>query len=366
LTRLSRRFGLVRWLLPALAALLTTPLTAPNGGATAFAADGNTVPAVDGRAAVALFFSSAAGITGAIPLTALRQEGTRLFAALCAREGLEPVDAAAWEPLQQRLRLRSPLGFDRRLLDAAVAELGATQVVIAQVSLYPGRLVATLRGIDTGNGNVLWAGVAEAKVGRDPDAAAWLAALQRAGDELSARRVSGSDPAGEPLLLLLLPARVVDLDPLAGEVVTICLLQRLLQSGRWRLPDPALVLGVLHDRGRGAAALDSAGCRALRAAFGVAPVAVTEVIGWDPESAAGAASATESDPALRPALPPFALTWRLVDTRLVRLLERAEVYAEAAAGTGRFGAVRSVSSLERYRRAVERLPSPSSLRPEDS
>jgi hypothetical protein len=364
LTRLPRRSGPVRWLLPALAALLTAPLTAPTGGAAVIAADGSTVPPADGRAAVALFFSSAAGITGAIPLTALRQEGTRLFATLCAREGLEPVDAAAWEPLQQRLRLRSPLGFDRRLLDAAVAELGATQVVIAQVSLYPGRLVATLRGIDTGNGNVLWAGVAEAKVGRDPDAAAWLAALQRAGDELSARRVLASEPAGEPLLLL--PTRVVDLDPLAGEVVTICLLQRLLQSGHWRLPDPALVLGVLHDRGRGAAALDSAGCQALRAAFGVAPVAVTEVIGWDPERAAGAASATESGPALRPALAPFALTWRLVDTRQARLLERAEIYAEAAAGTGWFGALRSVSSLERYRQAVERLPSPSSPRPEDS
>jgi hypothetical protein len=346
--------------LPALAALLTTPI----GGATTFAADGNTVPPADGRAAVALFFSSAAGITGAIPLTALRQEGTRLFAALCAREGLEPVAAAAWEPLQQRLRLRSPLGFDRRLLDAAAAELGATQVVIAQVSLFPGRLVVTLRGIDTGDGNVLWAGVAEAKVGRDPDAAAWLAALQRAGEELSARRVLASEPAGEPLLLL--PTRVVDLDPLAGEVVTICLLQRLLQSGRWRLPDPALVLGVLHDRGRGAAALDSAGCQALRAAFGVAPVAVTEVIGWDSESATGAAAATESGPALRPALSPFALTWRLVDTRQARLLERAEIYAEAAAGTGWFGAARSVSSLERYRQTVERLPSPSSPRPEDS
>jgi hypothetical protein len=136
-----------------------------------------------------------------------------------------------------------------------------------------------------------------------------------------------------------------------------------LQSGRWRLPDPALVLGVLHDRGRGAAALDSAGCQALRAAFGVAPVAVTEIIGWDPESSSGAASPTESGPALRPDLPPFALTWRLVDTGQVLLLERAEVYA-AAAAAGWFGAVRSVSSLERYRRAVERLPSPSSPRPE--
>jgi len=364
LTRLPRRAGLGRWILPALAALLTAPLTTPTGGAAVVAADSRDTPAPGGRAAVALFFSSAAGIAGSIPLTALRQEGTRLFAALCAREGLEPVATAAWEPLQQRLRLRSPLGFDRRLLDAAAAELGATQVVIAQVSLHPGRLVATLRGIDTGDGNVLWAGVAEAKIGRDPDAAAWLAALQRAGDELSARRVPASGPAGEPLLLL--PARVVDLDPLAGEVVTICLLQRLLQSGRWRLPDPALVLGVLHARGRGAAALDSAGCRALRAAFGIAPVAVTEIIGWDPESAAGSASPAESGPALRPALPPFALTWRLVDTRQVRLLERAEVYAEAAAGTGWFGALRSVSSLERYRQAVERLPSPSSPPPEDS
>ncbi len=360
MTRRPRRAGPVRWFLLALAALLTTPA----GAAAAVPADSRTDPAAEGRAAIALFFSSAAGIAGPIPLTALRQEGAWLFAALCAREGLEPVAPAAWAPLQQRLRLRSPLGFDRRLLDAAATELGATQVVIAQVSLHPGRLVATLRGIDTGDGQVLWADVAEAKVGRDPDEAAWLAALQRAGHELSARRVPASEPAGEPLLLL--PTRVVDLDPLAGEVVTICLLQRLLQSGHWRLPDPALVLGVLHDRGRGAAALDSAGCQALRVAFGVAPVAVTEVIGWDPGRATGSASAADSGPVLRPALPPFALTWRLVDTGLVRLLERAEIYAEAATGTGWFGAIRSVSFLERYRQAVERLPSPSSPRPEAS
>ncbi len=360
MTRLLPRAGHARWLLSALAALLTTP----PGGAAASALRAGDAPAPGGRAAIALFFSSAAGLTGTIPLPALRAEGTRLFAALCAGEGLEPVAGPAWEPLQQRLRLRSPLGFDRRLLDAAAAELGAAQVVIAQVSLHPGRLVATLRGIDTGSGLVAWAGIAETKVDREPDAEAWLAALRSAADRLSARPLPAPAPAAAPLLLL--PARVVDLDPLAGEVVTICLLQRLLQSGRWRLPDPALVLGALREGGSGAAALDSAGCRALRTAFGAAPVAVTEVIGWDPERAAGSAPPVEAGPALRPALPPFALAWRLVDTGQVRILERAEVYAEAAGTLGWFGATRSVSALERYRRAVDRLPSPSPPRPEDS
>ncbi|MHB8079327.1 MAG: hypothetical protein ACYDIE_08745 [Candidatus Krumholzibacteriia bacterium] len=360
MTHPPRHAGSVRWLLTALAALLV----APSGGAAGPADGGVAAPPAGGRAAVALFFSSAAGLTGAVPLTALRQEGTRRFAALCAAAGLEPVAGPAWEPLQQRLRLRSPLGFDRRLLDAAAAELGATQVIIAQVSLHPGRLVATIRGIDTGNGLVRWAGVAETAVGPAPDAAAWLAALRRAGDELSVRILP--PPAPGAATLLLLPAQVVDLDPLAGEIVTGCLLQRLLRDDRWRLPDPALVLAVLREQGRGPAALDSVGCRALRTAFGPAPVAVTEVIGWDPGSALATAVPTEAGPALRPPLPPFSLAWRLVDTRQVVVLQRAEVYLDAPAGAGWFGAVRSVSSLERYRQAVERLPLPSSPRPEDS
>jgi len=362
LTRSLRRAGSGRRLLTTLATLLATLPTMLPGAAAASPAAG--APAPGGRAAIALFFASAEGIGGTIPLPALRQEGTRLLSALCAGQGLEPVAGPAWEPLQRRLRLRSPLGFDRRLLDAAAAELGATQVVIAQVSLHPDRLVATLRGIDTADGLVRWAAVAEAKVGRDPDAAAWLAALRRAGDELSAQRVVAPGPAGQPLLLL--PARTIDLDPLAGEIVTSCLLQRLLQAGRWRLPDPALVLGVLRERGRGAAELDSAGCRALRAAFGAAPVVVTDVIGWDPENFADAAGPAASGPVLRPALPPFTLAWRLVDTARALLLERAEVYAGADAASGWFGTTRSVSSLARYRQAVERLPYPSSPRPEDS
>jgi hypothetical protein len=335
--------------------LLAAALVAPAAAAT---------PAAPPTAVLVLFLDAESDAALPAPPAELRERaGQALVAALaapgrrlCAGEEVESLLAAA--------RVRSHRGLSQAVVTELCARCDAGQLIVARLACGQGKLFLSLRGLAPADGCLQQVAVAERDLAIGGD---WRRAVGDAALELAAGwREPGPAAAGASVLVL--PARGPSVDPLLLSLLEESLLGELLAQGRWRIPEPALLLSALRQVGVHAASLGAAKRRALAADLGaevLLRLTVSEYeegpggggatgsaeaasAGLDDEASRGGEPAREgASPGARQAGRPLYATLESVDadSGLLRLV--AEQFLPAQSPSGSFGRPRRLPWIAR-------------------
>ena len=235
-----------------LAALLTAP-------ALAAAEQG-------GRPAAALVLFLDAESDAALPAAPalLREAARQALVAALAAPGRRLCAGDEVEGLLADARVRSRRGLSREIVAALGKRCGAEQVIIARLACGQGKLFLALRALAAADGRLLQVAIAEQDLAGGDD---WRRAIGDASLELAACWQEPA-PAAAAACLLVLPARGPGVDPLLLSLVEESLLAELLAQGRWRIPDPALLVSALRQAGIHPASIGVASRRALASELG--------------------------------------------------------------------------------------------------
>lgn len=286
-----------------------------------------------------------------IDIAGLRRATLDMATAMVGSSGAPLADRAATEELVRRYRVRSSAALPPAFLAGLHDSLGAGRLVAVTLLVGSGRITATARAIETGDGRLAAVGIAESVV----TAGEWQHALMSSlRDAMPALR----DPLPPGTALLILPATGVGLDVLAVRQATASLLATAATDAKWAIVDPALATGVALASGQDLARLARSDRALLAEKFGVAWAVEAEVVSFGRDNAAAALAAPpELDDGAGTAGPAgdLTMTLRILDLGTGRIRAAETVLVPGAPHTGWFGVTHAPTLLEQMRKGAGQL-----------
>jgi hypothetical protein len=286
-----------------------------------------------------------------IDVAGLRRTTLDMATAMVGASGTPLADRAATEELVRRYRVRSSTSLPPAFLASLHDSLGAGRLVAVTLLVGNGRITATARAIETGNGRLASVGIAESVVA----AGEWQHALMTSlRDAMPALR----DPLPPGTALLVLPATGVGLDALAIRQATASLLATATEDSKWALVDPALATGAALASGQDLTRLARSDRALLAEKFGVSWAVEAEVVSFGRDNAAAALAAPpELDDGASQSSPigDLTMTLRILDLGTGRIRAAETVMVPGTPRTGWFGVTHAPSLLEQMRKGAGQL-----------
>ena len=327
--------------------------------------EGRAAVAGNPRTALVLFVDSQDPMNPSISPKDLRTSSANILATVLERDGHQVLTYPEIEPLMRRSGMRSALDLPAEFLRELDSENWIAHLVITQLVIYADRVVLLARGLDIESRELHWADTAESSIApdfwSDPERAIrnWNELMTGLGKSLGAQWSEEPSGMAGPTLVLL-PAEPIGLAEQSAALTTQALLGALLESRRYRIPDPALVRNALTSRGYDPRLLDAAGRAELMDLFAPSVLLAPEVVSFEAGSRTGAApiGEPESDgapPPIAASRSPLYLQVLVVagDTGLVTAAESA--YLKPDDPLGLFGLVRRVPLARRFENAARQI-----------
>jgi hypothetical protein len=332
---------------------------------SAFPVAGPAAPAPPaGRTGLLLFVSSPGSFVLPISATEARRSASRVVEAAWIESGHDVLGVDTFERILRKRRVRSERDLRSGFLGAIHEDRGVTVLVIVRMVLHVDRTVFLARALDPVDGNLIWVDAVEFPNDRErwkdeAEARRQLHELAtEAGTELASHWADGrpSHPAGTMVLMPLAP---VGLGGAATEIVTHCLLHALVESARWDVPDPALVVGALREGRHDLGQFDSGSRRELAERFTTDALLVPRLVSFADRRDRPAAlvdEENEADVLLDEMVDtPLYLTLSLVDCSSGGLVAGVGGYLKPADRVGIFGRVNDVRLVERIQTGADRV-----------
>lgn len=362
MTRAPRRSHFRRFCL--LCSLLALGLTAP--GTTIYAdSPARATPGRSQKTGLIVFVSYRGNFPPPLHPTELRLSGSRLISAALEERGQDIVTYPELESIMRQWRIRSDRDLSYEFLHALDSQFSVTQLVVAELVVHPDRLLILARGLLPGSGWLIWADVIEElstlDVWADPSKARanWERIVGDAARKLAGRRgQEGVKPVAKTLVAL--PLKPVGVERGSADVMTHCLLSSLLDSGDWRLPDPALVVSVLQREGLNPLLLEDAAREALASQWDPYALLVPGLVSFhltQRRSVRGVEDRDEPRSAFyNPDTDqPFYLTIVAVDCASGQVVAGGSEYLEPEDRLGLFGISKNLRVARRFQKGTDRL-----------
>ncbi len=295
-----------------------------------------------------------------------RLAACREMSDVLSAEGHDVVGYPEIEPHMQRRRIRSERDLSREFLAELANDFGIGRVVVARVVIYEDRILLLARGIDPASGTLEWADMVEEKGTpslRDEAAAekgTFGGMVSRATRKLRTRG-EGENETVIVGSVVLMPLRTFGFGRELADLVLQSLLISLLRDGRWRVPDPAIVVSALQGSGFDPLHLSRLSRREMARDFGTDALLIPRMVAY------GGRRTTRSAPPGSPQLGrqtiltegrnPVYLAAVLVDCESGELVSGRDLLLEPPDREGWFGVVREEWVVDRFRTGSENLVS---------
>lgn len=296
------------------------------------------------------------------PPSPVRAAGYRLISSEMEESGSGVVPWEAVEPFLQAWRVRSGNSFSRDFLMDISARLTIDRLLVATLTVYSDRLLLSGRSIQTGSGLVEWVDQVEimfpagSSDSGEKRGAGWERTLEKAVKKLF-RGFGENREIPEGPELLVLPVTPVGTDRVQADLATGALFRSLVESRRWRLPDPAVTVRYLQDEGHLPHRMGEESRRLIETIFGVDEILVPGLYSYELEGT-GSAIALDDDITLSPAQSArHSLYWTLVivDIGSGELVGGAAEYLPEQNPVGLFGVNRDLPLARRFGDAADRI-----------
>lgn len=320
--------------------LLLAVLAVALPGARDAAAEGPCV-------AICLFADGIGAVDAPVNAGALRHESRALLSAAFRRRGFSLAADERQVELMARWRVRSaediPAGFMRELAEVTACK----RLLVARLRILDKTLLLSCRVVDTTSGRLVWVDIVERPLPnwREVGVAAWWQNLAGAAEELAARWPS-PEPAPGPRGLILLPTQSVAAGAGETSLLTECLMRRLLIQGDWWLPDPALVLSRLRERGEHHTRISGDLRRSLAEVLGGAKLLRASLVSYGPGRGRRLDLYTRESPS-QGLSNPFYGTLLLLDSADGSVEQSARAYLPQLSPRGVFGLPSRASWIDR-------------------
>ncbi|MEZ4651499.1 MAG: hypothetical protein R3E97_22425 [Candidatus Eisenbacteria bacterium] len=296
--------------------------------------------------------------------TELRVEAAHALAARISPDGQGVLSYPEIEPSMRVWGVRTAGDLSNDLLHALGAEYGIETVVLSRLVVFSDRLLLLSRGIDRKSGTVAWAEIDETSLSDDfwkpghLDMERWRSAVAKL-DPIGNRGPSGSGVDEAPTALVL-PLRPFGLSPHSGELASHALLEALLSSNRFRIPDPSLVRNVLRAKGHDPSMLDVDGRNELLTWYEPSALLVPDLLTFE---TAPISSPTITEFGVEPAdlspvssaRSPLYFQVLAVDCATRQVRSADAVYLEPDDSVGLFGLTHHVPLARRFEKAAEEI-----------
>jgi hypothetical protein len=158
-----------------------------------------------------------------------------------------------------------------------------------------------------------------------------------------------------------MPLKPVGVERGPSSLALQCLLRSLLDSGRWAISDPMLVVSALQREGYDPLRLEEASRRALASRFGIETLLVPRLVSFPSTGGAAAPPPPEATGDLGPAdrtwnaETPMLLSAVLVECASGRIVAGAEEYLASEKAYRMFGRVNHVSLARHFQTGTDLL-----------
>ena len=318
-----------------------------------------SAPAAAVSHGLCLFTEGVGALSLPVPASALRHETHALLSAAFTARNVELAEPDPQRELLARWRVRSaddlPPGFLRELHGSGLCE----RLLVARLRILGDTLILSCRVVDTSDGRLAWVELVERILPdwREVGVEAWWRNMAEAAHELAERWPAEPSVSGN-LGLILLPTVAVDVGPAQAGVLTECLLRRLLQDGRWWLPEPALVRAWLRERGEHAALIPPQTRRELGERLNGARLLRTQLVSYGSGLQGRAARyGSDGDRPDRGLTRPLFVTVHMVDSADGGIDHWADVFLPPQDSRGLFGRPKPVTWIDRFDRIAAELTS---------
>jgi hypothetical protein len=316
------------------------------------------------RKALVVFLSYRANTPLALPATRMRLLGTEALASALADSLNEIVTYPELEPLQRQWRVRSDRDLSAGFLEGLEGSFSVDRLIVANLLVYPDRLILLTREIEVGSGRVIAADVAEEFSGSLSDNALealenWRQVTRKASRSIvrNAREVPPAAGAG---VLVLLPMRPVGIGQGQVDMATNCLLRSLIESGSWLVPEPSLVESALEDDGFVHAPLVAGARQALASRYEPMALLMPHLVSFGEQQLVLGAGLHDEDydggiSLVQAARTPMYLALLVVDAGSGSIVSGGSEYLEPVDPIGVFGVLREARVVGRLKAGTDRL-----------
>jgi hypothetical protein len=330
------------------------------------------------RTAIVCFVSYAGRPPLPVAASDVRRVGRGALASALEARGhaIVPFDEEVL-PLLRAWRVRSIELIEPGFLEALAAQTGADRLLLVDLDVYADRVFLYGRWIFTATGDLAWVDVIEeemparkpaatttaattaAPAAESPDGRVdWARAVTRAGHRFVDRcREPAVDESAARLVVL--PTEAIGVTQTQSNLGTYCLLRSLIESQRWRLADPALVLRTLQLSGCSGALLDQRGRDALTIQFAPDAALLPRLVSFGTQRPASAPIPDEDEPPASSLAEegrvPLGLALLAIDCATGEIVAATEAYVEPRRPIGLFGTVRDVHLMERLWNGARRV-----------
>ena len=319
---------------------------------------------VGSRSALVVFLSYYGTYPLSVHPTRMRLIANETLSRALEGEDHEVISYDDLEPLQREWRVRSERGLSSGFVEDIVSTFSVDRLLIANLVIYPDRLIFLARSLTTNNGMLVSAEVLEEDAGDltgDPLKAlqSWRQTLRRAGPKI-ADGLQDLPLTETASTLILLPMSSIGLGPGQTEVASFCLMRSLLRSGDWSVPDPSLVAFELQQTGHDLARLEAGARGELTRQFGAAMLLIPQMVSFDDPQPSRGHVIEDGDLSAGPSLlqetkVPIYMSVLVVDVGTGRVISGNGAYLSAVNPLGAFGIAKHTLVITRLKEGTDRL-----------